>query len=161
MGPNYPRPGATPNLGTGSFTYSIWARGPRHSTISPWVDGAPTTSTIAPTSNNLAFPEGYTWWDNPAFDMPYRNATLTNGPGPRTDPNFRQNWNGGVPNPGGIQANARPRECDYRRVQALHGNIIIAGLCDGSVRFVNSTISALSWQFVGTPNSGEILGGDW
>ena len=26
-GPNYPRAGSTPNLGTGSFTYSIWARG--------------------------------------------------------------------------------------------------------------------------------------
>jgi hypothetical protein len=161
MGPNYPATGATPNLGTGSFTYSIWARGPRHTSLSPWVDGAPLLTTVSPTTNTLAYPEGYTWWDNPAFDTPYRNATLTNGPGPRTDPNFRQNWNGGVPNPGGIQANPIPNQCDYRRLQALHGNVLIAGMADGSVRSVNTTISALTWQFVATPVAGEVLGGDW
>ncbi len=161
MGPDYPTAGVTPNLGTGSFTYSIWARGPRHSTLAPWVDGAPTTTTLPPAANNLVFPEGYTWWDNPAFDPPYRNATLTNGPGPRTDPNFRQNWNGGVPNPGGIQASPRPRQCDYRRLQALHGNVMIAGLADGSVRGVNTSVSALTWLYVGTPIGGEVLGGDW
>jgi prepilin-type N-terminal cleavage/methylation domain-containing protein len=161
MGPNYPTPGVTPNLGTGSFTYSIWARGPRHSTLSPWVDGAPTTTTAPPNANNLVFPEGYTWWDNPAFDPPYRNATLTNGPGPRTDPNFRQNWNGGVPNPGGIQASPRPRQCDYRRLQAMHGNVMIAGLADGSVRAVSTTVSALTWLYVGSPAGGEVIGGDW
>jgi hypothetical protein len=161
MGPDYPVVGGTPNLGTGSFTYSIWTRGPRHATISPWVDGAPTTSTVAPAANNVAFPEGYTWWDNPAFDQPYRNATLTNGPGPRTDPNFRQNWNGGVPNPGGIQAGPRPRQCDYRRLQALHGSVMVTGLADGSVRNVSTSISALTWQRVGTGNGGEVLGGDW
>jgi prepilin-type N-terminal cleavage/methylation domain-containing protein len=161
MGPNYPTPGVTPNLGTGSFTYSIWSRGPRHSTLSPWVDGAPTITTVPPAANNLVFPEGYTWWDNPAFDMPYRNTTLTAGPGPRTDPNFRQNWNGGVPNPGSIQVGARPRQCDYRRLQAMHGNVMIAGLADGSVRSVAGSVSALTWQFVGTPSGGEVLGGDW
>jgi prepilin-type N-terminal cleavage/methylation domain-containing protein len=161
MGPEYPVSGVTPNLGTGSFTYSIWSRGPRHSTISPWIDGAPTTTTVAPTANNLAFPEGYTWWDNPAFDPPYRNATLTAGPGPRSDPNFRQNWNGGVPNPGGVQASPRPLQCDYRRLQAMHGNIMIAGLADGSVRNVASSVSALTWQRACTPNSGEVLGNDW
>jgi prepilin-type N-terminal cleavage/methylation domain-containing protein len=161
MGPNYPTAGVTPNLGTGSFTYSIWARGPRHTSLSPWVDGAPTTTTVPPAANNLVFPEGYTWWDNPAFDGPYRNATLTNGPGPRTDPNFRQNWNGGVPNPGGIQGGARPLQCDYRRLQAMHGNVMIAGLADGSVRGVSTSVSALTWAFVGTPMGGEVLGGDW
>jgi len=161
MGPNYPIAGGTPNLGAGSFTYSIWARGPRQTSRSPWVDGAPTTTTIPPVANNLAFPEGYTWWDNPTFDTPYRNVTLTNGPGPRTDPNFRQNWNGGVANPGGIQANPRPRQCDYRRMQAMHGNVMTAGLADGSVRSVNSSVSALTWFYIGTPAGGEVLGGDW
>ncbi len=161
MGPDFPVVGGTPNLGTGSFTYSIWSRGPRHSTISPWIDGAPTTTTVAPVANNLTFPEGYTWWDNPTFDPPYRNATLTNGPGPRTDPNFRQNWNGGVANPGGVQTGARPRQCDYRRVQALHGSVMTTGLADGSVRSVTSSVSALTWQYAGTPDGGEVLGGDW
>jgi hypothetical protein len=163
MGPNYPTPGGTPNLGTGSFTYSIWARGPQHATLAPWADGTNTINitTIPPVANNRVFPEGYTWWDNPAFDPPYRNTGLNNGPGPRTDPNFRQNWNGGVPNPGGIQASPRPRQCDYRRLQAMHGNVMIAGLADGSVRGVTPTVSALTWAFVGTPAGGEVLGGDW
>jgi type II secretory pathway pseudopilin PulG len=161
MGPNFPRPGATPNLSTGSFTYSIWARGPRHATLSPWVDGAPTTNTVPPAANNLTYPEGYTWWDNPAFDAPYRNTGLNNGPGPRTDPEFRQNWNGGVRNPGGVQGNPRPLECDYRRLQALHGSVMNAGLADGSVRGVTASVSAETWKFAGTPDRGEVLGGDW
>jgi hypothetical protein len=161
MGPDFPVAGVAPNLGTGSFTYSIWSRGPRHGTISPWVDGAPTTTTVPPAANNLVYPEGYTWWDNPTFDPPYRNATLTNGPGPRSDPNFRQSWNGGVANPGGIQVNPRPRQCDYRRVQALHGGVMIAGLSDGSVRNVTGSVSALTWAYVATPSNGEVLGGDW
>jgi hypothetical protein len=158
-GSEFPAPG-TPNLGSGTFTYGIWARGPRHNTISPWADGAPGTSTLPPAANTQPYPEGYTWWDNPAFDMPYRNATPTNGPGPRTDPNFRQNWNS-VPNPGGIQAGARPRQCDYRRLQAMHGSVMIAGLSDGSVRNVNTSVSALTWLYVGSPAGGEVLGGDW
>lgn len=161
MGPNFPNAGATPNLGSGSFTYSIWARGPRHSTLSPWVDGAPTTTTVFPAANNLVFPEGYTWWDNPAFDTPYRNATLTNGPGPRSDSTFRQNWNGGVVNPGGIQANPIPLACDYRRTQAMHGNVMIAGMSDGSVRNVTSSIAALTWQIVCNPRDGLVTPNDW
>jgi len=161
MGPDYPNPGGTPNLGTGSFTYSIWARGPRQTANSAWVDGAPGITTMPPANNNLVFPEGYTWWDNPAFDPPYRNATLTNGPGPRSDPNFRQNWNGGVPNPGGIQGNPRPRQCDYRRLQGMHGTTMIAGLADGSVRNVNTAISAGTWQLVCNPVDGMVIGSDW
>ena len=106
-------------------------------------------------------PKVNAYGDNPTFDPPYRNATLTAGPGPRTDPNFRQNWNGGVANPGGVQTGARPRQCDYRRVQALHGSVMTTGLADGSVRSVTSSVSALTWQYAGTPDGGEVLGGDW
>ncbi|MCU0704352.1 MAG: DUF1559 domain-containing protein [Fimbriiglobus sp.] len=163
FGPDFPRAGVTPNLSTASFTYSIWSRGPQHSTRAPWADGTSGifVSTIPPAANNRVYPEGYTWWDNPVVDAPYRNATLNNGPGPRTDPNFRQNWNGGVVNPGGIQANPRPRQCDWRRTQAMHGNIMMAGLADGSVRNVTASVSALTWAFVATPAGGEVLGGDW
>jgi hypothetical protein len=96
------------------------------------------------------------------FDHPYRNPSNTDaGPGPRSDPNFRQNWDGGVVNPGGIQGSPRPLQCDYRRLQALHGNVMLAGLADGSVRNVNSNISALTWKGVCTPTLGEVLGSDW
>jgi hypothetical protein len=83
------------------------------------------------------------------------------GPGPRSDPNFRQNWDGGVVNPGGIQGNPRPNACDYRRLQALHNGVMVAGLADGSVRTVSASISALTWQRVCSPNDGLVLGGDW
>jgi prepilin-type N-terminal cleavage/methylation domain-containing protein len=159
-GPEYPTPTGTPRLAAGSVTWSIWARGGKNTTNSNWADGAPASP--LPPANNAAGPDGYTWWDCPLFDHAYRNlANLNAGPGPRSDPNFRQNWDGGVVNPGGIQANPRPHGCDYRRLQALHSGVMTAGLADGSVRSVSSSISALTWQRVCTPVGGEVLGSDW
>lgn len=161
-GPDYPNPNVTPHLAAGSVTWSIWARGGKNTSIANWLDGAPgaplpTASYATPPS-----PDGYTWWDNAMFDGPYRTPSNTNaGPGPRTDPNFRQNWDGGVVNPGGIQGNPRPHQCDYRRLQAMHSGVMLAGLADGSVRTVKSTVSALTWQWAATPVGGEVLAGDW
>jgi prepilin-type N-terminal cleavage/methylation domain-containing protein len=159
-GPDYPSPTATPRLAAGSVTWSIWTRGGRNTTNSNWLDGAP-AAPLPPTVNNNG-PDGYTWWDNPLFDQPYRTLTNLNaGPGPRSDPNFRQNWDGGVVNPGGIQVSPRPHRCDYRRLQAMHSGIMNAGLADGSVRAVSATISALTWQRVCTPLGEEVAGADW
>ena len=159
-GPEYPSPTATPRLAAGSVTWSIWSRGGKNTANSSGADGAPAAP--LPPANHTATPDGYTWWDCPMFDAPYRTqANLNAGPGPRTDPNFRQNWDGGVVNPGGIQGNPRPRQCDYRRLQALHGNVMNAGLADGSVRTVSAGVSALTWQRVATPVGGEVLGNDW
>ncbi|MBY0461413.1 MAG: DUF1559 domain-containing protein [Gemmataceae bacterium] len=159
-GRDYPTPTATPRLAAGSVTWSIWARGGKNTTNSNWNDGAP-ASPLPPAANTTA-PDGYTWWDNALFDAPYRTTANTNaGPGPRSDPNFRQNWDSGVVNPGGIQANPRVYQCDYRRLQALHGNVMVAGLADGSARTVNASISALTWQRVCSPDGGEVLGNDW
>jgi prepilin-type N-terminal cleavage/methylation domain-containing protein len=159
-GPEYPSPTATPRLAAGSVTWSIWARGGKNTTNANWADGAPAAP--LPPANHTAAPDGYSWWDSAMFDAPYRTPSNTNaGPGPRTDPNFRQNWDGGVVNPGGIQANPRPHQCDYRRLQALHGNVAVVGLADGSVRTVSSNVSALTWQRVATPQGGEVLGADW
>jgi prepilin-type N-terminal cleavage/methylation domain-containing protein len=159
-GLNYPTPGGSPHLANGSVTWSIWSRGGKNDTNSPWSDGAP--SAPLPPTTYAASPDGYTWWDNALFDAPYRTPSNTNaGPGPRTDPNFRQNWDGGVVNPGGVQGNPRPFQCDYRRLQALHGSIMVAGLADGSVRYVNATIGALTLQWAATPTGGEVMATDW
>jgi prepilin-type N-terminal cleavage/methylation domain-containing protein len=159
-GGNFPNPNATPRLARGSVTWSIWARGGKNTTNSNWADGAPAAP--LPPAANAAGPDGYTWWDCAMFDAPYRTLTNTNaGPGPRSDPNFRQNWDGGVVNPGGIQANAVPEQCDYRRLQALHSSVMVTGLADGSVRTVTSSISAGTWQRACTPVGGEVLGTDW
>jgi prepilin-type N-terminal cleavage/methylation domain-containing protein len=162
-GPNYPSPSASPRLAAGSVTWSVWSRGPKFAggaLDSQWADGATTATT--PPAANTAGPDGYSWWDNPAFDQAYRTPSNTNnGPGPRSDHNFRQNWDGGVVNPGGIQGGAVPLQCDYRRLQALHGNIMIAGLADGSVRAVQSTISANTWEIVCNPKDGLVAPSDW
>jgi prepilin-type N-terminal cleavage/methylation domain-containing protein len=158
-GPNFPV-ATTPRLAAGSVTWSIWARGGRNATNAAWADGGGTAS-LPPALNNN-FPTGYTWWDCPAFDLPYTNPANTNGgPGPRSDSNFRQNWDGGVVNPGGIQGDAIPLRCDYRRLQALHTGIMTAALADGSVRSISSNISALTFQYVCTINEGETLSGEW
>jgi len=159
-GPDYPTPGAVPRLAAGSVTWSIWARGGRTTTHSNWSDGAP-AATIPP-ANNPAGPDGYTWWDCPVFDMPYRMLSNTNaGPGPRSDSNFRQNWDGGVVNPGGIQAGPAPNKCDYRRLQAMHPGIMNVGLADGSVRVISDKIGAVTFQRICTPRGREALGDEW
>jgi prepilin-type N-terminal cleavage/methylation domain-containing protein len=151
-GPNFPRPGVDPHLAVGSFTYSIWARGPRNSGTSK--DGFP---------GNNVWPDrsGTTnawWWDNPAFDTPLQDSSHY---GPRSDPSFRQNWDGGVVNPGGFQANTIPLGCDYRRLNALHGSVMNVGLADGSVRTMTSSITATTWQNACNPIDGIPLGSDW
>jgi prepilin-type N-terminal cleavage/methylation domain-containing protein len=149
-----------PHLASGSYTMSIWARGGRNTTFAAWVDGA--AAAPNPGTPHTNPPTGYSWWDNPLFDQPYLNLNnLNSGPGPRSDPNFRQNWDGGVVNPGSLQAGASVRKCDYRRLQALHGGSMIAGLADGSVRTVNANIAALTWQRICTPRGGEALGAGW
>lgn len=158
---------AGPNLrpvpfAAGSVTWSIWARGGKNTTNSNWLDGAPAAPLPPAVNPPPRGPDGYTWWDNPMFDLPYRDTNNTNaGPGPRSDPNFRQNWDAGVVNPGGVQGGAVPNACDYRRLQALHSSVMSTGMSDGSVRGVSATISALTWQRVCSPNGGEVLGSDW
>jgi hypothetical protein len=34
-------------------------------------------------------------------------------------------------------------------------------MCDGSVRFVSSSISPRTWWYVNTPAGGEVLPTDW
>lgn len=120
------------------------------SSVASWSDGAgvwnPATGPLG--ANN-------SWWDMPAFDMP------TTSTGPRSDPNFRQNWNGGVVNPGSFQVNAVPNACDYRRLQGLHGTVMNAGLMDGSVRTLNGSLTAITWQNACRPIDGLVLGSDW
>jgi hypothetical protein len=159
---NYPVAGATPNLGTGSFTFSIWSRGGRHGTFSPWVDGAPTASDLDVVNGTATeVNRGYTWWDMPVIDSTLRNpANFAAGPGPRSDPNFRNPFNG-VPNPGGIQNGTSETGCDWRRPQAMHSGVMITGLADGSVRSLAATMNVITFQRLCSPQDGQVLGSDW
>jgi len=162
-GQNYPIPGVTPNLGTGSFTFSIWARGGRHATHSNWVDGAPVSADLTLANGSATeVNAGYTWWDMPVFNATFRNpANLTAGPGPRSDPTFRNPFNG-VPNPGGIQSGPIAEGgCDWRRPQAMHTGAMTTGLGDGSVRTVSGSINIVTFDRVCIPNDGNVNGADW
>ena len=159
-GPNYPSPTANPRLANGSITFATWARSGRHATLAPWPDGGPTAPDFTTTS--IAPGGAYSWWDCAILDGDYRDPAATNnGPGPRSDPNFRQNWDGGVVNPGGIQGGASVTSCDYRRLQGLHNGVMTAGIGDGSVRSISVSISALTFQRICDPRDGQVLGSDW
>jgi hypothetical protein len=52
-------------------------------------------------------------------------------------------------------------ECDSKRAQSPHANGIMAGLGDGSVRFISASISDETWAFACDPQDGNPLGADW
>ena len=162
-GHNFPTPNVTPNLSTGSFTFSIWARGGRRTTHSNWVDGSPAAADLTLTNGTATeVYAGYTWWDCPVFNATLRNpANLAAGPGPRTNPTFRNPFNG-VPNPGGVQSGPiREGGCDWRRPQAMHDGVMTAGLADGSVRTVSASINSVTFDRVSQPADGNVNGPDW
>jgi prepilin-type N-terminal cleavage/methylation domain-containing protein len=137
-------PSASCNLLASSYTFSIWARGAKNDTNSVWIDGTAV--------GNYDF-----WWDIPAFNQ-VLNGTQA---GAQSDPNFRQNWQGCVLNPGGFQANPTELSCDYRRLQGMHGSTMITGLADGSVRALNSSISGSTFNIICVPNDGLVPGSDF
>lgn len=147
-----------PNLSADSLTWSIWARGGKNST-NDWHDGALAATdfplpSILPRNRQT---EGYSWWDCPVFDAPYRESDNPNrGPGPRSDPSFRDGWSG-VKNPGGIQAGARVGSTDYRRMQALHGTVMIGTLADGSVHSISASIDPIVFQHACDPTNGNTV----
>lgn len=144
------------NLGSDSFTWSIWTRAGKNSS-NLWDDGAPSAVDF-PNPSGLPSDrqtEGYSWWDSPVFDAPYRDRNNADrGPGPRSDPGFRDGWNG-VRNPGGIQSSPRVGSTDYRRLQALHQTIMIGTMADGSVQQISGSIDAIVFQRICDPNDGH------
>jgi prepilin-type N-terminal cleavage/methylation domain-containing protein len=51
--------------------------------------------------------------------------------------------------------------CDPSRAQSPHTAGMNCGLGDGSVRFVNGSISAATWANACDPRDGNVLGSDW
>jgi len=60
-----------------------------------------------------------------------------------------------------FQAQPRPADCDSTRTQSSHSGGMNTMLCDGSVRFLASTLDANIWWFACTPNGREDLGPEW
>jgi prepilin-type N-terminal cleavage/methylation domain-containing protein/prepilin-type processing-associated H-X9-DG protein len=60
------------------------------------------------------------------------------------------------PTVSGSQAN-----CNGAFASSPHTGGINVGMADGSVRFVNGSISTTTWWYALTPNNGEVLGSNW
>jgi len=54
-----------------------------------------------------------------------------------------------------------PANCNGGWASSPHTAGIVAGLADGSVRFVGAGISSASWWSALTPNGGEVIGSNW
>jgi type II secretory pathway pseudopilin PulG len=59
-----------------------------------------------------------------------------------------------------FQVSPKQDECDPHLPQSI-GPVILAGLCDGSVRSVDSGLSPRTWHAATTPSGGEVLDADW
>jgi type II secretory pathway pseudopilin PulG len=78
-------------------------------------------------------------------------------------------WNGwpdytntGNPNTGlPFQTAPLPGVCNFQMTQSPHPGVMIAGLGDGSVRTVSSSISTSTWYHACHPKDGTVLGPDW
>jgi prepilin-type N-terminal cleavage/methylation domain-containing protein/prepilin-type processing-associated H-X9-DG protein len=64
-------------------------------------------------------------------------------------------------------ATPNSRSCMYppsrimTSANSRHTNGVNVSLCDGSARFVSSSISLITWRALGSRNGGEVLGNDW
>ncbi len=70
-------------------------------------------------------------------------------------------WMSAITNTNLPQFQPTQANCDYNRPQGPYAGGIMVGLGDGSVRLVNSGISANTWAEAMTPNDGVPLGADW
>jgi prepilin-type N-terminal cleavage/methylation domain-containing protein/prepilin-type processing-associated H-X9-DG protein len=102
---------------------------------------------------------GYTWWgdgggfvtsllpNDPAGD--YVNHTWCNPHPP--NPPAQAATCGSFTTTGGVQVRAFA-------ARSRHTAGVNVALCDGSVRFVSNSIDALTWQYLGTSQGGEVIG---
>jgi prepilin-type N-terminal cleavage/methylation domain-containing protein len=60
-----------------------------------------------------------------------------------------------------FQVTSREGLCNWQALQSPHSGVMIAGLGDGSVRTVSSSISLATWWMACNPKDGGVLGSDW
>jgi prepilin-type N-terminal cleavage/methylation domain-containing protein len=51
--------------------------------------------------------------------------------------------------------------CNPMMTQAIHAQVMLAGLGDGSVRNVSAAVTGTTWWAALTPSGGDVLGSDW
>jgi prepilin-type N-terminal cleavage/methylation domain-containing protein len=140
----------------------------------PSLPGKPTTAGSSETINGWAMYslrlddlvlEFYT--DSPVFNPPPGNGTTPGGV-----PWAQKNYNSPASNPAlltvyppeptaPIQNTPPVPCCDFRIMQTPHPGVLMAGLGDGSVRTVSTSISWTTWNYACNPSDGNVLGTDW
>jgi len=80
---------------------------------------------------------------NPPYMTMYYSPMTSNGPGSK------------------FQENPTPANCNVLVAQSYHTGGMNTLLGDGSVRFLTSQISPITWQFVNEPADGNVLPSDW
>jgi prepilin-type N-terminal cleavage/methylation domain-containing protein len=59
------------------------------------------------------------------------------------------------------QMGPNPNQCDPMLLQSPYAGFILAGMGDGSVRSVSSSVSQYSWNLAVNPNDGKVFDGSW
>jgi len=123
---------------SGGHTDPVWAAHPWSTPNGPWAVAA----------------FGYTVWGNNAGI-----AGVPAGPG---------NLNGYYPDyythgqgPGGnlaFQASPSAANCNWYALQSPHAQVMLAGLGDGSVKSVSSSVNITTWVYACVPNDGQVIG---
>jgi prepilin-type N-terminal cleavage/methylation domain-containing protein len=114
------------------------------------------------TSNTILFTEKYAVCGNSTTNVASFYWGETGGTCNRQG---GQGGNGSIPGIYTItvppQSKPSPFNCNPCMVQSMSAGGIVVGLGDGSVRLVNTTISATTWANAIMPADGNTLGSDW
>jgi prepilin-type N-terminal cleavage/methylation domain-containing protein len=102
-------------------------------------------------SGNPANAAASLWADS---TLPWRAIMCHNTPGKNVNPGYAPCYM--------FQVQPDPfKSCDPSRGQSSHIGGMNAGLGDGSVRFVNSSISPTTWALACDPRDGQAMPSDW
>ena len=115
-------------------------------------------------SNTIVFGERYAvcGWDSAANAQGQHIwGESGQGTGPGANNYSPAVWITAVPEFQPAQPTANPSVCDPYHYQGPYAGGLMVGLGDGSVRLVNSSISASTWQSALLPADGIPLGSDW
>jgi prepilin-type N-terminal cleavage/methylation domain-containing protein len=129
---------------SGGHTDPVWAASPWYTPNGQWAISAFgwTTYTNSPTVNGYNFPQLSSNTGNLSGIYPDLGEY-------------------GTSNGLAFQTAPSAVNCNWYILQGAHSGVMLAGLGDGSVRGVQSSLSVLTWIEACYPSDGNVLGSDW